>query len=1178
MQYRFGSYCFDPARYELRHAGTLVPLRPKACELLAYLLRHRDRVVPKEELLAQVWPGQYVGDGVLHACVLAVRTALHDTGRTPALLHTVRGRGYRFVAPVEVCDLPLDDASPVMPPLRSETPPAGALLPPPAMPETPAAAAGLHAGGEYKPVSVLCCGLAAAPALPARLGAEGLYRLLQTVVELAQEVLQPYVGTLLPPTSEGITAVFGAPVAQEDHARRAVLAALELHQRLRQHPALRAELPLADLAMRMGVYSGLVVVGEFGQDAQRFATVVGAPVHLARRLQEQAAPGTILLSATTYQLVHAEARVEPGGSLVVDGSPTPMPVYTLQGLLGRHGGVVGQGPRAHSPFVGRERELALLHDRFEAVRAGEGQVVSLVGPPGMGKTRLLTEFGRRLAPDQVTWYGGHCLAYGQAIPYLPVRDFLRQFCALVEGDNAEARTAAVQHRLHASGISVAEDMALLCQLLDLPVAPELLAPLSPETRQARTFALLGHLIRQEAQQRPLVLAVEDVHWIDPTSAAWLGALVERLAGTAVLLLVTARPGYQPPWGTHARVTQLALPPLRAEESQAIVAAVPGTAQLPVAQCQQIIAHGTGNPFFVEELAWHAVEHGLAATPVPVPETVHAVLAARLDRLPAAAKALLQTAAVIGPEVPVSLVQAIAELPEDAVHQGLAHLQATELLSETRLVPEWTVTFPHVLTQEVAYGSLLQERRRALHARIVEALEALASDRVGEQVERLAHHALRGEVWDKAVAYARQAGEKALARSAYAEAVHALDQALEALARLPERPTTLAQAIDVRLALRYPMMALGQYQALLARLHEAASRAEVLGDHERQGWVAVQLALAYRNVADYAAAIDAGHRALRVAADLGNCRLEAEATLRLGQAYWAKGDFGQALVSLEQSLDALAGQPDHAAAEAERHGWLAFTLSRLGRFGDALAQAEQALRLAEAHSDVWGRIQAYAILGEVALLQGDLPRAIKCLEQSVGLARTWDVPDWGESAIGSLGTAYMLAGRWAEAISLAEEAIELTRATGQLDDLTASLCGLGEVYLCAGRLDAAHEQAQQALEHARQHTERAYEGRILCLLGAIAAQREPAEIAQAHDCYQQALALANELGMRPLRAHCHRSLGTLYAITGQQEQAGTELSIALEMYRAMEMTFWLPQTEAVLAQVSQTTEGGVGLYI
>jgi predicted ATPase len=310
----------------------------------------------------------------------------------------------------------------------------------------------------------------------------------------------------------------------------------------------------------------------------------------------------------------------------------PQPVYTIQGLRQRRAGVPQRPPHSASPFVGRQRELALLHDRLEAVRADEGQVVSLVGPPGIGKTRLLTEFERALSPDQVTWYCGQCLAYGQTVPYLPVRDIVQQVCALSAGDARETHTSAVRRRLAALGKVTEEDVALVCQLLDLPVAPELLVQLTPEARQTRTFALLGHLLRQEAQRQPLVLAVENVHWIDPTSAAWLAFLVERLTGMAVLLLVTQRPGSQPPWGTHAAVTQLALPPLRVEESQAIVAAVPGTAQLSTAQCQQIVAHGAGNPFFLEELAWHAVEHGLAPTPMAVPATVQAVLAARLDQI------------------------------------------------------------------------------------------------------------------------------------------------------------------------------------------------------------------------------------------------------------------------------------------------------------------------------------------------------------------------------------------------------------------------------------------------------------------------------------------------------------------------------------------------------------------
>jgi predicted ATPase len=275
----------------------------------------------------------------------------------------------------------------------------------------------------------------------------------------------------------------------------------------------------------------------------------------------------------------------------------------------------------------------------------------------------------------------------------------------------------VQQRLHACGITAEDDVALLLQLLDLPVAPECLARLSPEARQVRTFALLRHLALDAAQRQPLVLVVENLHWSDPTSEAWLASLVERLAGAAV--------------------TQVALSPLGAPDSRTVVQAVPGAVALPEARVQAIVAQAGGNPFFLEELAWHAVEQSGRDTPGAVPETVHAVLAARIDRLPPQEKRLLQTAAVVGSEVPVPLLQAIAELSEDALHRGLAHLQGTGFLYETRLFPDQVYTFKHALTHEVAYDSLLQERRRTLHAHIVEILEARFPDRLAEQVDRLA---------------------------------------------------------------------------------------------------------------------------------------------------------------------------------------------------------------------------------------------------------------------------------------------------------------------------------------------------------------------------------------------------------------------------------------------------------
>jgi len=302
----------------------------------------------------------------------------------------------------------------------------------------------------------------------------------------------------------------------------------------------------------------------------------------------------------------------------------------------------------------------------------------------------------------------------------------------------------------------------------------------------------------------------------------------------VQLFLTQRPGYQAPWGTHATVTHLVLPPLRAEDSQAVVAAVPGTAALPAAQRQQLVTHGAGNPFFLEELAWHAVDHGPSPLPVPLPATVHAVVAARLDRLPAEAKALLQTAAVIGLEVPLRLLQAVAALPEEAIQRCLAHLQAAAFLCETRLCPEQAYTFTHALTHEVAYTSLLQERRRVLHTRLAATLEGRGGDRAAEQIERLAYHALRGEVWDKAVAYCQQAGARAYDRDALREAVTFFDQALQALAHLPEAGATRGLALGLRLALGGLLFTLGEYGRVLALWSEAEVLARALDDRVRLG--------------------------------------------------------------------------------------------------------------------------------------------------------------------------------------------------------------------------------------------------------------------------------------------------------------------------------------------------------
>ena len=718
-----------------------------------------------------------------------------------------------------------------------------------------------------------------------------------------------------------------------------------------------------------------------------------------------------------------------------------------------------------------------------------------------------------------------------------------------------------------------------------PAGGQPLPELDPPQRRQRTLDALKRVLLRESQVQPLLLVFEDLHWIDSETQALLDSLVESLPTARLLLLVNYRPEYQHGWGSKTYYTQLRLDPLPPASADELLAGPAGGRRQPgAAQTSCLIARTEGNPFFLEESVRTLVETGVlvgepgayrlaqALPTMQVPATVQAVLAARIDRLPPEEKRLLQTAAVIGTEVPLPLLQAIAELPEEALHRGLAHLQAAEFLYETRLFPEHEYTFKHALTHEVAYGSLLQERRRALHARIVEALEALAGDRVAEQVERLAHHALRGEVWDKALAYCRQAGEKAMARSAHREAVGYFEQALSALPHLPEQRDTREQAIDLRLALRSALWPSGDLERILAYLREAEALAAALDDPRRLGQVSLFLSDHFRFMGAYDQAIAAAQRALALATASGEVVLQALANQRLGQAYQAQGDYRRAIDCLGQTVASLDG-----AQRRERFGqvilpavlsraYLAWCHAELGTFAEGRTLGDEGLRIAEAVAHPASLMYASSGIGLLALRQGDLPRALPRLERAMGLCQDADLPVFFPWMAAALGAAYTLAGRVADAVPLLTQAMEQATATETVVYQALCRLSLGEAQLLAGRLEEAHALAERALALAREHQERGHQAYALRLLGDIAAHRESPGVEQAEAHYRQALALAEELGMRPLQAHCHLGLGTLYAKIGQREQARAELSTAIALYRAMDMTFWLPQAEAALAQV------------
>jgi tetratricopeptide (TPR) repeat protein len=571
------------------------------------------------------------------------------------------------------------------------------------------------------------------------------------------------------------------------------------------------------------------------------------------------------------------------------------------------------------------------------------------------------------------------VSYGKATPYFPVIDLLKRYCHVEERDDPRTLRAKVTGQILTLDEALQETIPALLALLDALPADSPFLTLDPSQRRQGTLDGLKRLLMRESQVQPLLLVSEDLHWIDTETQALLDSLIESLPTAQALLLVNYRPEYQHGWGSKTYYRQLRLDPLPPASADEFLQALLGDDPSLEPLKPLLIARTGGNPFFLEEGVRTLVETGMLvgapgayrlAQPLAslqMPATVQAVLAARIDRLPPEEKHVLQTAAVIGNEIPLSLLQAIAELPEADLHHGLAHLQAAEFLYETRLFPEREFTFKHALTHEVAYSGLLQERRRVLHARIVESIEGLYADRLDEQVERLAHHAQRGEVWDKAYTYHRQAGVKAMEQSAYPAVVASYEQALAALEHLPHERETLEQAIDLRLALRQALTTtLQEGERALTHLHIAETLATALNDQRRLGRVFQSLVAAYRGVGDTDRALTYSQRCRALATTLGDVELLIGSNQRLGQIYYDLGDYHRAMECMRSNVASLQGELLHKRfgtniALPALPAWtvLILCLSKVGEFTEGIAHGDEALpgwpRRSIAPTIVWRRI-------------------------------------------------------------------------------------------------------------------------------------------------------------------------------------------------------------------------------
>ena len=983
-------------------------------------------------------------------------------------------------------------------------------------------------------------------------------------LDIVIDKLQTFGGRIEELTPNSLLASFGVDPL-DDAPRRAVHAALTIHKGAARVGERTSRAP----GVKVGIHVAQLLIGR---------SETRADIDAEEKRAQWSALGQLLQTIETDETVASaeaapflERRFELIPIDVGDGRADQP--YRLTGQERRGLGLWG----AMTQFVGRREEIEILRDRLAAAGRGHGQFAAVVGDPGVGKSRLIWEFTRSPYVDGWRVLEAGAVPYGKSTPYLPAILLLKAYCGVGERDDRAVIREKVTRTLLVLDRAFEAALPAFLTLLDLPVDDRAWQALDPPGRRRRTLDALKRLVLRESQVQPLVLVVEDLHWIDVETQALLDSLVEDLGSARLLLLVNYRPEYEHAWGSKASYNQLRLDTLPAESAGDMLNALLGDD--PALEPLKQVLVDRGNPFFLEETVRTLVETKALTgergryrltqpfQPLHVPATVQVMLAARIDRLPPEDKRLLEVASVIGVDVSFALLQAIAELPDEALRRGLDHLQAAEFLHETGLYPDPEYSFKHALTHEVAYGGVLQKRRREMHARIVEAIETLYRDRLAEQIERLAHHAVRGELKEKAGHYLRQSGLKAAVRSVLPEARARFEEALGILETLPKNQSTLEQAFDIRLELRPLLSQLGETQRTLDRLREAEALAEQLNDEGRRGRVCAFMTNIHSQLGEPDEALAFGSRALEIAGRLGDLRLRILTTSFLEQAHYFRGEYEQAV---ELATENLAALPTDWASEGllgssapasvyDRH-WLVSSLVQLGRFSEAAQYEAEMIGRAEATQHAHTVGMAYAAASLLHLQRGDCVQARPLIEHTIAVLRTANIVN----LLGALAlSAWVSAqhGESSEALNRlreAEELLERLAAMGVVAGSRGAYRSLGRACLLLGRLDEARSLADRGVEANR--SQPGFAAHALHLLGDTATHpdRFDAERGQAH--YRQALALAEPRGMRPLVAHCHLGLGQLYRRTGRREPADEHLTTAAAMYRKMDMRFWLEQVE------------------
>jgi class 3 adenylate cyclase/tetratricopeptide (TPR) repeat protein len=1005
--------------------------------------------------------------------------------------------------------------------------------------------------GERKRVTVLFCDIVGSTTLAERIGEEAMHECLNNFFTLALAEVHRYEGTINQFLGDGFMALFGAPIAHEDHARRAVLAAVGLQRAIRERPT-ELGLPGGEaLTTRAGLNTGIVVVGAIGDNLRMDYTAVGDTTNLAARLQQMAPPGSIFLGEATERLVRSEVQSEALLDVQVKGKTQPVTVYKVTGLKPRRSPLAGRDERTLSPMLGRERELATLQELVDQTGRRLGQVVGVVGEPGLGKSRLLHEFRQALAGQQITYLEGRCVSYGGNVPYLPVLDIIRANCAIAEHDTPQEVGQKVRAALAEVGMDAESSVPYLLRILGIKEGTEELAGHTPESVKARTTDTLLRMSIQGSQRRPIIFVVEDLHWVDRPTEEYLGSLIESLSRAAILLLITYRPGYRPPWLDKSYATQLALRPLSVQQSLELVRSTGLHDSHDLPAIEHILEKAEGNPFFLEELTQVVRDQDGRSSAIAVPETIQGVLGARIDRLEDESKHVLQTASVLGRTFPLRLLEAIWKGPgEVGIHLGT--LKRLEFLYESSGPGDNVYAFKHALTQEVAYESLLTANRRVLHWEAGKALEELYATSQEAVYDRLAHHYSRAGEPRKALEYLTRLAAKAAGGHAHEEALAILR---EAEGHAKSLPADEGDRATVQLGLRQAnsLHFLGRRQALVDLLLGHQECLDRLDDHELAGPYHFTLGFAYSFLGNREGASSHIKRAFAAATASNDRAILGKVNVLVAMERGWSGQLKEGLALGKKAVALL--EPT-----AER-SWLGFAYYVIALCSDATGDfyggLEATSRLAKMAADIGDRrleSNAAGVTGLILADMGEIDRAIEECQRAIDLS-----PDDFERAVtlGYLGYAHLEGGDVSQALTILERALERAKHYRSPQIQTQFATFLAEAYLATDQVEKARDAIVPALRAARTGNNRLGVGLALRMMGLIA--KASGALDEAGTVLAEALETFRSTGEAYHVARVHLDLAMLRAARKQDTAARGHFREAHSAFKTLRVPKYVERT-------------------